>query len=456
MSRFRLFFIACLVASSTATCFAADDASRLFDELYGKRYSTTQSSISRVDDVELAKELLGVARNSTNQASLVHVFCSKSYDLGMRHPAGYSTAVDAMKVLASHSDQHAAEANKKMIDALGRMYRVARGAEKIEAGNQLLAIHMSAADAAMETGQFDAAPDQYRSALAIASRTKSEQLDRIRQQLEAASHQKRLRSQIDRYEEMLLKDASDNATAEKLVKLYLLEMNDLDNASRHVRLVKDEQLKKLIEASRRSPDGIAPSQGMWAGEIYQQLARETQGVPRIRALEEATYHFNRFINAKEGTSLEQTKAKLKVGSVSDEIAVLRKKYNVSTGTPTRTQPSNGSVKELIVEVSVDGESRLHITPTAMHWSHHAWGKPWNCHVNGKSLPMKWSNPDTRAKDSTKPTPVKIRGGELKVEKLSGASNRGSITAQLTKDKFIITVNDHQNGAARYKFRVYVK
>lgn len=374
-SRFRISFLAWLTISSTAVCSAADDASHLFDELYGKRYDAVMASLSRADDVDLAKELLGIAVSSTGQSMLVFVFCSKAYDLTMRHPTGYSTAIDAMTVLATHSDQHAADAEKKMVDTLAQMYRASRGDEKTETGHRLVDIHMSAADAAMEAHKFDDAADQCRSALAIASRIKSEHLDRIRQQFEAASHQKKMRAQIDRFEEMLLKDASDSAAAEKLVKLYLLEMNDIENASRHVRLIKDEQLKKLIETSRSSPEGIAPSEGMWAGDVYQQLAREAQGVSRIRALEEAAFHFNRFINAREATSLDQTKAKLKVKSISDEVALLRKRYNVTTGTRIRRPSSSGAVKEIIVEVSVDRESRLHISPTNMYWSHHAWGKP---------------------------------------------------------------------------------
>ncbi len=111
--------------------------------------------------------------------------------------------------------------------------------------------------------------------------------------------------QIARLGEKLLADANDSATAEEIVKLYVVEFDDPKAALPFLNRVKDEQLKKLVALAAGEP--VEMGDHLALGQWYRTLAGVKPGIGEIPLLLHAEHHLHRFVTASE-TSTAQTDA----------------------------------------------------------------------------------------------------------------------------------------------------
>ncbi len=75
----------------------ADNAQDTFDSLYGKDIQRVTAASDPKPAVKLAGDLLAAARSPKTPEDLLALLCAKAYELGVRDPSGYDTAIDAMR-----------------------------------------------------------------------------------------------------------------------------------------------------------------------------------------------------------------------------------------------------------------------------------------------------------------------------------------------------------------------
>ncbi len=304
----RLTFVMLLLSSSSSAL--ADDAKQIFDSLYGQRIKAVKATADRADDHALARELLAAAGSSTDTPALLALMCEASYDLGSRHPDGFTTAAQAMTLLAESVEAQRTAAREKLVDVLMKQSRQGKPDKREAAGEELIDTLLSMGDEKMEAKKWTEAAGDYRRAQMIAAPKKSPMLETIKARLELASRRDRAEKQIARLSEKLLADANDSATAEEIVKLYVVEFDDAKSALPFLNRVKDEQLKKLVPLAAKALGDVAEDDCLELGEWFKSLANTRIASIDAALLRRAAASLDRYIASTSADALRRRKATL--------------------------------------------------------------------------------------------------------------------------------------------------
>ncbi len=283
----------------------AAESKAVFDSLFSAKIKTVIATVDRADDIALAKEMLAIAKTSTNQPELLALLCDGAHDLAVRHADGFATAVEAQQLLAEHVETRRSTAQDKMITLLTRQMTAGKADEREPATESLIDLLMSMGDEKFEKKQYTEAAADYRRSVTVATQRKSTSLEEAKAKLEFAAARDRAVKNLARLQEKLLKDANDSATAEEIVKIYVIELDDPAGALPFLNRVKDEEMEKSVALASqdRSRLGetellslvewyaalrqIAPQSGSLAGRIarYGQQYLDmnpSQGLQRVR------------------------------------------------------------------------------------------------------------------------------------------------------------------------------
>lgn len=298
----------------------ADDAEKVFESLYGASIKKVSSTPDRADDVALAKELLSVAEESDQTPSLQAMLCRAAYDLGVRHPDGFSTSAQAMILLGESQPENRSDANEKLVEILTRQSRIGKAEEREAATASLVTTLVSMGDENLDLKQWSRAASDFRRALVIATSKKLPDAEKIKEKVEFASHRDQLFKQVARLEERILENANDSAAIDEVVKLYLLELDDMPSVTRHLARIKDEQLAKVARLTTASLDSLNAADCLMLGEWYKNAAATTKSPSNLTTLKRARLYLERFIANPSGSELDRRKAGILLNAVIAEGA----------------------------------------------------------------------------------------------------------------------------------------
>ena len=262
---------------------SADEAKQVFDSLFAAKIKTVTTTADRADDLALAKEILAIAKTSTNQSGLLTLLCDTTHDLSAKHPEGFSTAIESQQLLAEHVEEKRNAAREKLIILLTKQSTAGKPEEREAAGEALIDLLTTMGDEKIEKKQYTEATGDYRRAVTVATQKKSASLEDVKAKLEFATARDRGVKNLARLQEKLLKDANDSATAEEIVKIYVIEFDDPASAVPYLNRVKDEQLKKMVVLAAM---GVLKADGdasLAIGEWYLSLS-QSGGSANTRAM----------------------------------------------------------------------------------------------------------------------------------------------------------------------------
>lgn len=300
----------------------ADEADDVFEKLYGLRVRSAKSSRDKADDKALAEELITAARASTSAPKLMTLMCQAAYDLASTHPSGYATAVRAMRMLAAHVPEQRAAADQKTIDLLQRWYLRSRGDEKARVGGDLLDVLVDVAESQAAADKRDDAIATYRRAIGVARTIRSDQLDQITAALDTAIRLQRLDKQILRLKTTLEADPDDAASAEQLVRLYLVELDNPGGAKLFVKAVKDEALRKHATLAAGPLSAINEADALSLGEWYRGVSQTVRGDARGAMLNRARAYFEHYLVLHTQRDAQHVAATLRLKEMTDAMAAL--------------------------------------------------------------------------------------------------------------------------------------
>lgn len=298
------------------------DAKKLFDDLYGRRVDAANRSLSRDDDVQLAAELLRVAKESDVQPALLELLCEQAYELGMKSKGGYGTAVESMRLLAASSEAKRTEAQTNMLDALNRQYLGSTGDERNTLGNALIDEYLQAGDAQMKAGDASAALTHYRKAALLAGRMRSPKSADAKARMESAVQRQRTERNIERLEQKLLRDANDTTSAKVLTMIYITERDDPGKAAKWAPRSGDDELKTMVPLAAKPFVQLDPKEKLKLGEWYKSLADAVPMQSRDIPLQKAHTYLSIVVESGQVTGIELTKAKLLL-EATDKAVVAR-------------------------------------------------------------------------------------------------------------------------------------
>ena len=264
-----------LAVSLTAVCAAdADKATEVFESLFGADVARVKKTRDGQDDIDLAKRLLETARqDAAGKPALVTVLCRKAADLAGVHPEGVATAVEAMDLLASSVPEKALGAAEGIVEIRERAYTRARGAHKREAGDALIDALLALADVQAAAREPAKAAATLRRAQAITRATKSDRREEIDTQLQGMVQILKTARKIENMKVLIEESPENTAARERLVRLYLVDLDDPAAAAKYLEGIKDASLKKVRPGGREGRGGGAGTRVHGTGRVVPQPGR---------------------------------------------------------------------------------------------------------------------------------------------------------------------------------------
>ncbi|MCX5684989.1 MAG: hypothetical protein NT049_15090 [Planctomycetota bacterium] len=312
-----------LAASSALDAATAEDAEKAteaFQSLFGADLKRVKETSDTRDDAELAAKLLEAADKASAHSAFVALLCEKAGELGGANPAGYATAAAAYELLAKTVPQRAAECADRLMDIRQKQYDAARPTDKKAAGEALLDSLLPAAEAKTQAGADVEAAALYRRAQMAARAVDSPRRAEVEARADALAARMQAVRQTAELKVLLEKDPANVGTRERLVRLYVVELDDPAEAAKHLEGVKDAALLKNVPAAAKGIEAASEASCLELADWYRSLAEAAPAaVVKAAVYARAKAWLARFLEIHPAQDIDRTRATLALAKI-DEAA----------------------------------------------------------------------------------------------------------------------------------------
>jgi len=294
----RAFALACGAAAVCAMgAFAAevDKAQELFQSLYGEDIERATKTRDTADDIALAARLLEAAKEAEGNPALLALLCEKACQLGAANAKGYETALAAADLLAANVPEKALACRETVLTIRQRQYEQARGSDKATAGEALLDMLVTGMAEDARAGNFDAATSRCRQALTVARAIRSPNVEGVGIWQKHLVEMQKAAGEIPSLKDQLKADPTNQKTRDELIRLYLVELDNPQEAAKYVNDTCDADYQKYVPAAAKgvdtAPELACPQLAQW----YLGLAKSARPGAKAAMLARAKAYCERFL-----------------------------------------------------------------------------------------------------------------------------------------------------------------
>jgi len=318
---FLAIFAACLPAAEGEKSEATAKAEEAFESLYGKDWTRVKSTSDVRDDIELAKKLLAAAKEAKDQPEFLAILCEKACELAAS-PMGYATAAEALELEAAGVPEKASAVAAHLLEIRQKQFDASKGDDRAAAGEALLEAFLPVADAREKVRDAAGAAALLRRALVAATVAKSDRRTEIEARLKTLEQSLRTAREIEDMKRMLEADPNKVAARERLVRLYLVDLDEPAQAAKWVQGVEDTSLRRYVPGAAK-PVAEAPEYAcLELGEWYRGLAENAPVYAKAAIYGRARAYLERFLETHPTKDLDRTRATVALGKVNESIAKL--------------------------------------------------------------------------------------------------------------------------------------
>ncbi len=299
---------------------AAED---LFKSIYGMELERVTRSPGMTDDLEFAAKLLDATKLATGQQALVSLMLEKVYTLAIRHPKGLDTAIKAMQRLAEVDKTRSAEAHSRLIILAERKFRTSRSSERLQAAYLLLDYLLAAADSHATSGDFTSAAASYRKALPIAIMTKFDRLKELKQAIEYITSRQRSQTTLKMLKMRLTRNSSDTATAEQIMRVYLVEYDLPAKALPFANISANVKAKKLLPHAVSPVAQLSEDISLELADWYRTLAMSAAPQYRAALYTRAKAYYERFTELHHADDSAAARTRLTLLQINNALKNLK-------------------------------------------------------------------------------------------------------------------------------------
>ena len=321
----RLIHVFCAILGVFAASLRAaeaDKAAEVFESLYGAKVKAVKATRDAGDDIELAARLLAAAKEAANQPGFLAVLCEKAADLAGGHPDGYETAVEATDFLAAQVPDRAAACAERVVRIRQNQFEKSRGDERLGAGEALLDALVPLVDAKEAAGEYFEAAAVCRRAQTVARAVKSDRGEEIEARQKQLAEVLRTVREIAGVETLIQRNPENTPAREKLVRLYLVDLDDPAEAAKHLEGVKDKSLRKYVPAAAKGVEAAPELACMELGEWYRGLGEVAAPGAQAAMYARAEAYYERFLTLHTPDDLQRTQATLALKEVQAALEKL--------------------------------------------------------------------------------------------------------------------------------------
>jgi len=185
---------------------------------------------SPLDHAVWAEKLLKAAQDlNTDTKAQVRVY-EAAYERGIKQAKGYAVAVRAARVILAAKPEERSTWQQKLLNACKLDWQAARRGRKKQAGETYADQLIEVADAHAAGGELSEAIKVYTSAANVVRHYVPRRTEEVLGKLRDARERDKTHKQVARYKRLLAKDTKNVLTREKLIRMYLVDLDSPDEA----------------------------------------------------------------------------------------------------------------------------------------------------------------------------------------------------------------------------------
>ena len=238
MNRHLVALLVLVVAGALPAARAtAAEAKDPFEYLYGADSKRALDSHDPKAIAEFAARLLADADTVIKDPAVKAAVLKKACEFGLMNPQGYATAATAAQRLVTVAPERNAQWQEKLLQVYQAQFKAARSdEERARFGPLVVEQLVLVADLEVAAGQAAKAADNCRQALAIIRLVPADRRDALQAQAKQLAARAAALLQADTLKAQLAADPQSKPVAEKLVRLYLVELDNPEEAAKFAEL----------------------------------------------------------------------------------------------------------------------------------------------------------------------------------------------------------------------------
>jgi hypothetical protein len=308
------------VLLASGVSLAADAAAKL-DALVGDQLAAVAATPDAADDAALSKKLLEMSALITDK-DLKRLLYEKAYDLGLRDPAGFAAAGQAIQLLEAEFPDTKESCQDKLLTLSEYRYRRVATVDTTAVALDYLRRLIPRGDHAMDQRDYAAAQVFYSKAVLVAQE----------QKLVAAQKELEFRADLSVRLTQATKDAAilkakvdadpkDIQSTQKLVRLLLIEIDDSAAAAKYAPRLGDDPLAAIAVLAAQETKALNASDALQLGKWFHNEAEAGNNTAKLVGYDRALACYNRYLTVK--TTVDSDR-------LGVESSVTRLKKSIST------------------------------------------------------------------------------------------------------------------------------
>ncbi len=313
--------IAAAVCVFGASILSAAESQDPFEYLYGKEAARVLAGHDPKALAEFAASLLADSDSVITDPDVKTVVRQKACEFGLMSPQGYATAADALRRLAAAVPERDNEWQEKLLQVVQLQFKTAKTDEEKARFGQLLVEQMvKVADLQMATGNAAKAAENCRQAQAMLRLASADRREALQTRIKQLTARAAALLQADRFKAQLQTDPKDKNAAEKLVHLYLVDLDDPDEAAKYGELGADDMARKCLLVANMNPENLPEAALLALTDWYKALADSAAGDPKVAMLHRTETYGNQYLKVHTDADLPRTRVTVLMGHVTADLA----------------------------------------------------------------------------------------------------------------------------------------
>jgi hypothetical protein len=307
----RLLWCAILAAGGVllaSSWLRAAEPTEAFDYLYGTEAKRVLADKDPKAPADFAARLMADADSTLKAPTLKTIAYQKAYEFGIMNALGYATAVDAMQHLIATVPERDAEWQEKLLAVLQLEMKAAKNDEKRQRlGPLLVEQYVTVAELQVAAGSAAKAGENCRQAQAIIRMASADRKDALQDRIKQVEAKTATLVAVDQAKGQLQADPKNKVASEKLVRLYLVELDNPTEAAKYAELGADELTRRCILVADMNPENLPENALLMLTEWYKNLADSASGEAKAAMLRRASSFGEQYLKAHTADDLSHTK-----------------------------------------------------------------------------------------------------------------------------------------------------
>ncbi len=282
-------------------------AKKAFDAKFGKDYREATATASPQDDAALAERILTAAKKGRNLHNLIHL-TRKAYELGVKTPAGYDTAIEAMQLLYRKHGASRSEALEKQLKVRQLTYRFSHGEQRQAAGKALVHALVKTSDMWLHARKFDKGLQLAQQAVNVASYIHSPRTEKLRERLKKVRGFKTAWDRFLSLHNKLKANDGDRLARQEMIQLFVVEMDKPAFAEKYLDNLCPFEQQTYVPLAVKPIAELNEPQCLQLGQWYQGLSTQVAGRAQAQMLLRAEAYLTRYLKLHETQDAERTRA----------------------------------------------------------------------------------------------------------------------------------------------------